>query len=248
MSLSTKVICSECKSEWEYHLSSWGDKAPDICPDCRRKPKPTKCADCGQEFMDSDGEIRCADCVQRIREKGIQDEIMATMERIIPAHFRELETDRQDELKRYESRSLYITGKQGTGKSVFLYSMAKGLILAGQPVKIIRFPSWVMKMQSLFRNDAANPFANAEVIATFQGALFIDDLGAEKTTEYVRQLIYFILDEREQEDLRTVITSNLSLKEIDETIDPRASSRIAGMCDVLIFKGDDRRIKKGRVT
>ena len=74
--------------------------------------------------------------------------------------------------------------------------------------------------------------------------LFLDDLGAEKLTDFVRQITYFILNEREQNELTTVITSNFSLKQLDEQIDQRISSRIAGMCEILKFTGDDRRIKK----
>jgi DNA replication protein DnaC len=202
---------------------------------------------------DSDGlsehgyEQECKNCreerLRKIAEK-IELEIKDRMKSIIPVHFQKIDTDRQEELKRYSNKSLFITGKCGTGKSVFLYSMAKEIIKSGKYVRIIRFPSWAMEMQASFKVDGENPFRNAQRIAGCSEPLFIDDLGAEKATEYIRQLIYFILDEREQKELRTVISSNFSLKEIDEQIDPRASSRIAGMCEVLIFKGNDRRIKK----
>jgi DNA replication protein DnaC len=203
------------------------------------------CTDCGQKFEgEYEDERRCPICLSKLIEEKKREEIKDRIERMIPAHFREIETDRQSDLKKFLGRSLYATGKYGTGKSVFLYSMAKFLLLNGEPIKIIRFPSWAMRMQSSFRNENANPFEDAQVIAGFRGTLLIDDLGAEKTTEYIRQLIYFILDEREQHDLITIITSNLSLKEVDELIDPRASSRISGMCDILIFKGEDRRLRK----
>ena len=80
-------------------------------------------------------------------------------------------------------------------------------------------------------------------MAKFEGWLAIDDIGAEKLTEFVRQITYYILNEREQRELPTLITSNFSLMEIDEMIDSRISSRIAGMCEVIKLSGKDRRLK-----
>ena len=62
-------------------------------------------------------------------------------------------------------------------------------------------------------------------------------------TDFVKQIIYFIINEREQRCLTTIITSNFSLAQLDEHIDSRISSRIAGMCKVIQLSGRDRRLK-----
>ena len=100
-----------------------------------------------------------------------------------------------------------------------------------------------MELQSSFKKDDKNPFEIAEEIAKFSGVLVIDDLGAEKMTDFVKQIIYFIINEREQRCLTTIITSNFSLAQLDEHIDSRISSRIAGMCKVIQLSGRDRRLK-----
>ena len=84
----------------------------------------------------------------------------------------------------------------------------------------------------------------AENIATYPGTLCIDDIGAEKMTAFVQQITYYIINYREQEMLHTLITSNFSLQQIDEQIDTRVSSRIAGMCKVVKIQGHDRRLDK----
>ena len=74
--------------------------------------------------------------------------------------------------------------------------------------------------------------------------LIIDDLGAEKPTEFVRQSTYFLINEREMYERFTIITSNFSLKYLDENIDPRIASRIAGMADIVEMGGGDKRLLK----
>ena len=73
--------------------------------------------------------------------------------------------------------------------------------------------------------------------------LVLDDLGIEKTSEWSIQTLYTIIDRRYRDMKRTIITSNLNLKEIADKLDDRISSRIAGMCDCITLKGADRRLK-----
>jgi DNA replication protein DnaC len=191
------------------------------------------------------------DCAACLKAMADADAARAKEERksgrllMIPEKYRGISTDRTELLESKLNKSLFITGRHGVGKTVFLYSLAKRCIEQDRKIRIIRFTAWIMELQSIFRSENGNPFESAKSIAEFPGTLFIDDLGAEKTTEYVRQIVYYVLDEREQGELRTVITSNYSLDEINANIDPRSSSRIAGMCEVLIFKGEDRRLGKG---
>ena len=72
----------------------------------------------------------------------------------------------------------------------------------------------------------------------------IDDLGAEKTTDFVRQTLYYIVNEREQNELPIIVTSNYTLKDLAAKFDERISSRLAGMCKQVKLTGTDRRVKK----
>ena len=99
-----------------------------------------------------------------------------------------------------------------------------------------------MELQNLYKSEKESPYDRAEKIASFKGVLVIDDLGANKATEWVRQITYYIVNAREQEMLPIIITSNFSLEEIAEQIDSRISSRIAGMCKSIKLSGRDRRL------
>jgi len=132
------------------------------------------------------------------------------------------------------------------GKTVLMAGIVKEILKNREKeVKWISYSGFIMELQSLFRkDDEITPFERAEEIASFPGALAIDDIGAEKITAFVQQITYYIINHREQEMLHTLITSNFSLQQIDDQIDTRVSSRIGGMCQIVRLTGKDRRLQK----
>jgi DNA replication protein DnaC len=111
--------------------------------------------------------------------------------------------------------------------------------------RFISFPTLVMEIQDAWRREETEEtaFARLKRVANVP-RLIIDDLGAEKLTDYVRQATYYLINEREQWDRTTYITSNYPLKELDRQLDSRISSRIAGMCDIKALQGEDLRLRK----
>jgi DNA replication protein DnaC len=162
----------------------------------------------------------------------------------IPKKYHHIDTDKNEILEENYGNSLFIWGDAGTGKTVFLASLAKKYICERKSIMWRSFPAMIFELQSCFSKEE-NFDKAVKKIALFDGFLFLDDVGAEKLTEWVRQTMYYIINEREQRCLQTVITSNFSLSKIDEQIDSRISSRIAGMCKVIKFTGKDRRIAEG---
>lgn len=78
----------------------------------------------------------------------------------------------------------------------------------------------------------------------YKNLLFIDDLGAEKVTEWVEEVIYLIINTRYENNIPIVITSNYPLSKIAELVGDRVASRIKEMCHVVEIKGEDRRLGK----
>lgn len=165
--------------------------------------------------------------------------------KIIPLKFQSIICDNKDlvdSLKNEES--LFITGKIGVGKTVLMATLIKEILKQKfNDVQWISYLDFIMRLQSAFRDETQNPYQIAKETAAYEGVLAIDDLGAEKLTDFVRQITYYILNEREQRVLPTMITSNFSLQEIDEQIDPRVSSRIAGIYKIIQLEGKDKRLK-----
>lgn len=79
--------------------------------------------------------------------------------------------------------------------------------------------------------------------------LIIDDLGTESLNSMKLSELFTILNTRilnlNHKTTKTIISTNLSIKDIFNSYEERIGSRIAGYYDIYYFFGDDLRFKKG---
>lgn len=73
--------------------------------------------------------------------------------------------------------------------------------------------------------------------------LILDDVGSEKTTEFVSGLLYDIMEARSISLKPTVVTTNVDMREMEKRYGKRVASRVHGGVNVT-FNGDDNRIRK----
>ena len=167
----------------------------------------------------------------------------------IPIALRALVTDKRHIIEGIlqSERGLFLSGGTGTGKTVLLASIARAIIDQGfhraaaiPDYMFVSFPWLVLELQadyehamSVLRRHSKTEF------------LFLDDIGAEKTTDFVKQCFYALLDAREKNNKKTYITSNLTLDQIATIYDQRISSRIGGNCEIVYTSGADMRLKGG---
>lgn len=71
----------------------------------------------------------------------------------------------------------------------------------------------------------------------------LDDIGAEKPTEWVAERLYAIIDARYRMERATIFTSNLSEKQLQDQLGGRIVSRIFEMTDQVPVIGPDHRRK-----
>lgn len=144
------------------------------------------------------------------------------------------------EKKDKKKHGLYIFGSCGTGKTYSLYSLFRNVKINGYDAKIIN----TVELLRLFKKDFKEEYQNNfEDFLTFKGVLFIDDIGAEKNSEFVDETLYHLINTRHERVLPTFFSSNLSLSELAEKNGDRLTSRIAGMCEIIELNGDDKRLK-----
>ena len=74
--------------------------------------------------------------------------------------------------------------------------------------------------------------------------LIIDGLGMEISSSYITATIYNVIDTRITLKKPTIISTNLSMQELEKRYNERFTSRIIGFYDRLIFRGKDIRMKK----
>jgi DNA replication protein DnaC len=101
----------------------------------------------------------------------------------------------------------------------------------------------LMKLRASFKDDAE--IDEMEIITELSNISFlvIDDIGAEKSSEYSLQSWYSIIDHRYGAMLPTVYTSNFPANKLADKIGDRLVSRISSGLGIKI-SGVDWRLRK----
>jgi DNA replication protein DnaC len=81
-----------------------------------------------------------------------------------------------------------------------------------------------------------------ERLPDFRGVLILDDIGAERLTDFVAETFYLIVNGRYNKMLPTIFTSNFTIGELSERVGDRIASRIVEMCDLVELIGEDKRM------
>lgn len=71
----------------------------------------------------------------------------------------------------------------------------------------------------------------------------LDDIGAEKPTEWVRETLFSLIDFRYQNNKPIIFTSNFHLSNLENKLGKPIISRIVEMCRVIKLDGEDFRLK-----
>jgi hypothetical protein len=71
--------------------------------------------------------------------------------------------------------------------------------------------------------------------------LILDDLGAERPTDWTHDQLHKLIDYRARKELPTWFTTNCSLEELEQLITPRCYSRLVYPAEVLEVTGPDLR-------
>lgn len=149
------------------------------------------------------------------------------------------------ELKK-QGKGLLFYGTVGTGKTFFACCIANALIDKGYPCMVTNFARLTNTLQEKFDNrqeyiDSLNRF----------DLLVIDDLGAERKSDYMQEMVFNIIDARYRAGLPIIITTNLSIDEIKkpQTVgNARIYDRIIERCFPIEVEGKSRRREAVRAS
>ena len=143
-----------------------------------------------------------------------------------------------------KGKGLLLFGKVGRGKSFLAACVGNYLIERGIPALMTEFSRIeresnrdFSKRQEYF--DALNKFP----------LLILDDLGTERDTSYMNEVVYTVIDSRAKAGLPCIVTTNLTAEELKSPANltnQRIFSRLLGICIPVEMTGDDRRREKLR--
>ncbi len=139
---------------------------------------------------------------------------------------------------------LFLYGGPGSGKTHLLAAAFNALMAEG------RYPLYTVVPTLLDHvRDGLDDEHPSEYGARFKAVreapiLILDDLGAEKRTDWTDELLFKLLDYRYREELPTAVASNLLPSDLEPRIASRLQDRMLGA--VVFMSGPDYRLERAR--
>ena len=234
-------VCGKAK-EVKFNLMGVDKTVPCLC-DCevaeREKEK--------QEWEEMQREIRISD----LRVNSIKDRERrkcrfenAEMTPNLKKCLRYVEN--WDEMKE-KNDGLILWGKCGNGKSFAAACIANALIDKGVPALMTSFPAILSDQNNTI--DIARQMQEYDLV-------ILDDLGAERQSQYALEKVFYIVDERYKSGKPLIVTTNQSMQTMlnyrkgldkegyamgDNMEYARIYDRILEMCGSIHFEDDPRR-------
>jgi DNA replication protein DnaC len=141
-----------------------------------------------------------------------------------------------------EGKGLWLFGSVGTGKTSLAMLVSATAISAGRSVAIYSLPRLLAEIRETFEDSSHSSYAGFLDRLAAVDLLHIDDVGAEKTSPWVIEQLYAIINRRYEDERSIIITTNLGREKLVEQIEERTVSRLEEMCDVLPLGGSDKRV------
>ena len=147
-------------------------------------------------------------------------------------------------------KNLLFTGNSGLGKTFISNCIAGELLKKGKTVLYQTAPVLLENVINYKMNKNKDYSSNYYNSILESDLLIIDDLGTESLNSMKLSELFTILNTRllnlNNKVTKTIISTNLGIKEIFNFYEERIGSRIAGYYDIYYFFGDDIRFKINR--
>ena len=218
------------------------------------------CFGSGMEIVPGKGARACS--CQRQRTTGSNFEKAKLPGRYTQCHFNSYNPSDPSQVKALRlatqfameyaavERGLLFTGTVGVGKTHLAVSILKGLFERGFSCLFYEFGSLLKEIQDSYNANTKTselgvlaPVLNAEV-------LVLDELGASKPTDWVRDTMAHIINTRYNDKKATIFTTNYADERqndreetLEDRIGVRLRSRLYEMCTTIEVKGPDYRRK-----
>jgi DNA replication protein DnaC len=144
---------------------------------------------------------------RRFREVSFEREPVVSLDPVVLRRVRAFVRSIDDNLE--AGRGLWFDGPVGTGKTSLAILVAKAAKDAGRSFAVYPVPLLLAEIKRTFDRDSGDNYLAFFRRLCSVDLLVLDDLGAEKQTEWVLEQLYSIVNERWQDRRAIVVTTNL---------------------------------------
>jgi len=143
---------------------------------------------------------------RRFLEVSFEREPIVSLDRMVLRQVRAFVRSIDDNLG--SGRGLWFDGPVGTGKTSLAILLAKAAKDSGRSYAVYPVPRLLAEIKRTFDRDASDSYLGFFHRLCSVDVLVLDDLGAEKQTEWVLEQLYSIVNERWQDRRSIVVTTN----------------------------------------
>lgn len=196
---------------------------------CRR------CEDRG--WVDGDGGMRRCSCWyadqwRQVAPPAFHDVTLDDLRTVEPV---EIHAELADWARLPAGRNVVLIGPVGTGKTHAALAAARARLERGDDVLFLPVTEAIAALRPGGDAGVARRLTHADV-------LVLDDVGAERSTDWSDAAIFDVVNRRTMDQRSTVITSNLSPSDLADALGARLYSRLVGERAVTLrLAGADRR-------
>jgi DNA replication protein DnaC len=193
------------------------DTKPRVCPfgecdgstwiidEATNEARPCRCREQQQRRAASGG--IGSGIGRRFREVSFEREPIVSLDPVVLRRVRAFVRSIGDHLE--AGQGLWFDGPVGTGKTSLAVLVAKAARDAGRSFAVYPVPLLLAEIKRTFDRDSSDNYLAFFRRLCLVDLLVLDDLGAEKQTEWVLEQLYSIVNERWQDRRAIVVTTNL---------------------------------------
>lgn len=140
-----------------------------------------------------------------------------------------------------QSENLLLLGEVGRGKTFLACAIANAAVAAKLSVVYFTFSEF-LDLLRLHKFDEDEDYRHGMQRLLDADLIVLDDLGAEKVTEFVAQELFNIINHRINTRKPIIVSTNLTPSKIEEVYGARIASRLVHGSKSLPLRGNDIRL------
>ena len=232
------LYCSYCHTPRQAKISFPGkEMVADVLCQCQKQRRDQEITERKQrELMDFVTGMR-ANSLQNanLKEYTFANDLGYTPELALAKRY----VAQWDSMKQ-QNMGLLLWGGVGTGKSFFAGCIANALLAQGVPVLMTNFAKILGAVTGMFGMERQHFLSSLNTYSL----LILDDLGAERSSEYALEQLFQAVDSRYQSRKPMIVTTNLTLEELKHPSDlahERIYDRLLERCVPVKMNGKNIR-------